>query len=291
MDGLMRDLRYTVRTLAKAPAFTLAAVAALALGVAANTAVFSVVDAVLLRPIAAPDPDRVVFFVNTGPQGSFAAASPAKFIHWRAQSAVVQDVSAFNQNVVNYASGGIPEQLRAGRVSADFFRLFGAPVLSGRTFTDEEDQPNGPKVVVLSYGLWTRRFGSDPQIVGRTLAFGGDPYVVVGILGPGFDLDIFQAQPEIWIPFQIDPNTTDQGHYFTAAGRLKPGVTLQQANARLQLSAKEFVEKFPRAIGPKQGFAVERIRDAMVKDVRSTLVVLAGAVSFVLLIACANVAN
>src|SRR5581483_9872412 len=104
MDGLMRDLRYTVRTLAKAPAFTLAAVA---LGVAANTAVFSVVDAVLLRPIAAPDPDRVVFFVNTGPQGSFAAASPAKFIHWRAQSAVVQDVSAFNQNVVNYASGGI----------------------------------------------------------------------------------------------------------------------------------------------------------------------------------------
>src|SRR5438067_1648803 len=120
MDALLRDLRYTIRTLVKAPAFTLAAVAALTLGIGANTAVFSVVDAVLLKPIAAPDPDRLVFFMNTSPQGSNPGASPAKFAHWRRQTEVVQDVSAFTSTVINYAGGGIPEQLRASQVSADF---------------------------------------------------------------------------------------------------------------------------------------------------------------------------
>jgi len=123
MDALRNDLRYTLRTLIKAPAFTLAAVAALTLGIGANVAIFSVVNAVLLKPVAAPDPDRVVYFMNTSPQGSGPAASPAKYVHWRQQSAVVQDVSAFRSNVLNYVSGGVPEQLRAGQVSADFFRL------------------------------------------------------------------------------------------------------------------------------------------------------------------------
>src|SRR5947208_12649853 len=121
MDALINDLRYTFRTFIKAPAFALAAVAALTLGIGANTAIFSVVNAVLLKPVAAPDPDRIVFFMNTSPQGSGPAASPAKFVHWRSQSDVVEDVSAFATNVINYTSGGFPEQLRAGVVSADFF--------------------------------------------------------------------------------------------------------------------------------------------------------------------------
>src|SRR5712692_2599242 len=291
MDALLNDLRYTLRTLIKAPAFTLAAVAALTLGIGANTAIFSVVNAVLLKPVAAPDPDRLVFLMNTGPQGSFPAASPAKFVHWRAQTSVLQDVSAFSSNAVNYSSPGGPEQLRAARVSADFFRLFGAPIFRGRTFTEDEDRPKGLKVVVFSYGFWTRRFGGDPSLVGRAIALGGEPHTVVGILGPGFDVEAL-GTPEIWIPFQIDPNTTDQGHYFRVAGRLKPGVTLTQANARLQLSAQDFKAKFPAGfLGPNQAFGVERMQEVMVRNVRSTLLILAGAVSFVLLIACANVAN
>lgn len=138
----------------------------LALGIGANAAIFSVVNAVLLRPLMAPEPDRVVFFMNTSPQGSEPAASPAKFAHWRQQTTVVEHAAAFNNNRLNFASGDTVEQFRGGRVSAEFFQLFGAPVMRGRTFSDDEDRPNGVHVAVLSHGLWTRRFGSDPQIVG-----------------------------------------------------------------------------------------------------------------------------
>src|SRR5882672_2780150 len=200
MDALLNDLRYTLRTLIKAPAFTLAAVAALTLGIGANTAIFSVVNAVLLKPVAAPDPDRVVLFMNTSPQGSNPGASPAKFVHWRRQTEVVQDVSAFTSHVINYTSSGTPEQLRAGQVSAGFFKLFGAPIARGRTFTDDEDRPLQPKVVVLSYGLWTRRFGSDPDVVGRSITLGGEPHTVVGILGAGFDVEASGEANELWVP-------------------------------------------------------------------------------------------
>jgi putative ABC transport system permease protein len=291
MDALLNDLRYTIRTLLKAPAFSLAAVAALTLGIGANTAIFSVVNAVLLRPVAAPDPDRVVLLMNTSPQGSGPGASPAKFVHWRAQTSVIQDVSAFRSNVVNYTSDGAPEQLRAGQVSADFFRLFGAPTFQGRTFSEEEDRPRGENVVVLSYGLWARRFGSDPDAVGRSMTLGGEPHTIIGILGPGFDVESFGLNPELWIPFQIDPNTTDQGHYFTVAARLKPRIALEQAQARLQLSAQDYRAKFPNALGPNQAFGVERMQSVLVRNVRPMLLILSGAVSFVLLIACANVAN
>ena len=291
MDDLLSDLRFTNRTLIKAPAFTLAAVAALTLGIGANTAIFSVVNAVLLKPIAAPEPNRVVYFVNTSPQGSGPAASPAKFMHWRRQTDVVEDASAFRGNVVNYTGGEVPEQLRAGQVSAAFFHLFGARTIHGRTFTDDEDRPNVGKVTVLTHGLWVRRFGSDPGVVGRSIALGGEPFTIIGVLAPGVDVEGLGFSPELWIPFQIDPNTSDQGHYFAVAGRLKPGVSLDQAKARVQLSAQEFSAKYPNALGPNQGFSVERMQDVLVRNVRSMLLVLAGAVSFVLLIACANVAN
>src|SRR2546427_1172141 len=201
---LLSDLRYTIRTLVKAPAFTLAAIAALTVGIGANTAIFSVVNAVLLKPIDAPDPDRLVFFMNTSPQGSGPAASPAKFAHWRRQTSVVEDASAFNNNVVTYdAGGGVPEQLRGGRVSADFFRLLGATVFSGRTFSGGEDRPRGPNVAVLSYGLWTRRFGSDPNIVGKSIAIGGGGYNLIGDFGPAFDGGRRWGgeTPPLWRPF------------------------------------------------------------------------------------------
>jgi putative ABC transport system permease protein len=291
VHALLRDLRYTVRTLLRAPAFSLAAVAALTLGIGANTAIFSVVDAVLLKPVAAPDPSRVVFLMNTFPQGSVPAASPAKFVHWRQQTSVLQDVSALMPYTVNDTGGQTPEQLRAAQVSADFFTLFGAPIVRGRTFTADEDRPGGPRVVVLGHGLWTRRFAADPTIIGRTISLGGELYEVIEILGAGFDVEELGVRPELWLPFQIDPNSTDQGHYFRVVARLKPSITLEQARARLQLSAQDFRQRFPTAIGPNDGFSVEPVREVLVRNVRSTLLVLFGAVGFVLLIACANVAN
>ena len=291
MDTFLQDLRHSLRMFWQSRGFTAAAVAALALGIGANTAIFSVVDAVLLRPVPFPDPDRVVLFMNTGPQGSNPAASPAKFAHYQQQTAVADQVSAFRTGVVNLTSAGFPEQLRSGEVTAGYFRLFGAPIIRGRSFTPEETLPHGELVALLSDGLWKRRFGGDPQILGKTISLGGNSYRLIGIVGPDFDLREFGPQPEVWIPFQLDPNTKDQGHYFQAAGRLKPGVTLAQAKARLKISAEEYRQKFPAALEKNQSFTVEPFREAVVSNVRPALLVLAGAVSFVLLIACANVAN
>ena len=192
----------------------------------------------LLKPVPFPDPDRLVMFMNTSPQGSGRNASPAKFQHWREQTRVVQDVAAFRNNIVNFTGGGVPEQLRAGEVSADYFRLLGAPVFRGRTFSAEEDRPGGERVVVLSH-----EFVDDgashpiPSVIGTTMSLSGDPHTVIGIIGPAFDVGEFGPPPDVWIAFQLDPNTKDQGHYFSAAGRLKPGVTLEQAKAQLDRSA------------------------------------------------------
>jgi predicted permease len=271
-------------------AFTLAAVAALALGIGANTAIFSVVNAVLLKPVPFPEPERVVFFMNVSPQGSGPAASPAKFAHWNQQTSVIESAGAYRFNVVNYTSGAFPEQLSAGQVSADFFKVIRVPFAHGRSFSTEEDRPGGPRVVVLSHGLWQRRFASDPAIIGKTLSLSGEPHVVIGITGP-LDLGEFGVRPEVWVPFQLDPNSTDQGHFFSVLARLKPDVTLEQADARLKLSADEYRARFPNALQPNETFGVARLDEVFVRNARPTLLVLGGAVAFVLLMACANVAN
>ena len=285
------DTRHAIRGFLNSPGFTLAAVGALALGVGANTAIFSIVNAVLLKPIPFPDPDRMVVFQTTSPDGAFSAGSPAKFNHWRAQTAVVHDVSAYRTNIVNYTGEGLPEQLRAVEASADFFRLFGVPITRGRGFAADEDRPGGEKVALMSEALWARRFGSDPQIVGRTIALSGVPHVVIGLVGPSFDFADFGPQPELFVPFQLDPQSPDQGHYFGVAGRLNDGVTIEQANARLKVSAEEYRRRFPTALDRNAAFGVQSLQEELVADVRSTLWVLLGAVAFVLLIACANVAN
>jgi putative ABC transport system permease protein len=291
LEALVKDFRHSLRMFVQSPAFSLAAVAALTLGIGANTAIFSVVNAVLLKPVAVPDPDRVVVFMNVSPRGSGPAASPAKFAHYQQQTDIVQDVSAFNTGVVNYTGGTFPEQLRSGRVSANFFNLVGARFAQGRAFSAEEDRPNGPRVAIISRRLWESRFNADPNLTGKSIGIGGDPYTIVGVLD-NFDFREFGQTPQVWTLFQFDPNTTDQGHYFQVLGRLKPGVTLQQANERMKGSAQAFRAKFPTALGPQASFGVQPIRDVIVRaDVKQSLLVLGTAVGLVLLIACANVAN
>jgi putative ABC transport system permease protein len=292
VDAFLQDLRHSLRTAWQSPAFTIAAVAALALAIGSNTAIFSVVNTVLLRPLPYPDPNRLVLFLNTSPQGSGPGASPTKFNNWRRQTGAFQDVSAYRFSVVNLTEGD-PEQVATAHVSADFFRLFGASVTSGRTFAPAEDLPNGGHVVVLSDGFWKRRFGGDAAVVGRKVSLNGEPHEIVGVLAP-FDAEAVQSPtgpPDLWLPFQIDPNSVMQGHFFLAAGRMKAGVTLAAANAQLQQAANEFRETFPNALGRQGGFGVAPMQEIITRNVRASLWVLLGAVTFVLLIACANVAN
>jgi predicted permease len=291
MDNLFADVRHAFRQLWRAPSFTIAAVAALALGIGVNTAIFSVVDAVLLQPVPFPDPDRLVFFENTSPQGNGPAASPAKFAHWSKQTEVIQDPAAFNTGIMNLTDGEVPEQVKSARFSGNAFKLFGAPIIRGRSFSAEEDSPKGPKVVLISQALWNRHFGSSPDAIGKTISLSGEAYEVVGVVGQTFRFQDLGPQPDVWTPFQLDPETTDQGHYFRSAARLKPGVTLAAAQAKLKLSAEDFKAKFPRALQPNTGFTVETMQSALVNNARTTLWVMIGAVAFVLLIACANVAN
>ncbi len=288
MDEFWQDLRYSLRTLLSSPAFTITAIAAIALGIGANTAIFTVVNTILLKPLSYPDPERIVQLMNITPDGNWAGSSPTKFNNWRAQTSVLEDVSAYDFGGPGFnLTGAVPEQVHGIHVSEAFFRLFGAPVILGRTFTPQEDSPNGGHVVVISYGLWQRKFGGNPHIIGTALSLGGEPYTIVGVIGPTFRFD---PPSEIWLPFQIDPNSTNQGHFFLTAARLKPGVSLAQANAQMKLAYNEFRRRWTLA-DPKASFGVQPLRDSIVADARKSLFVLLGAVGFVLLIACANVAN
>jgi putative ABC transport system permease protein len=291
MSALFMDLKLAFRTFARSPAFAFAAMAALTLGIGANTAIFSVVNAVLLRPVGVPDPDRVVVFMNVTPRGSGQAASPAKFQHYRQQTGIVENVSAFNTGVVNFTGGSFPEQLRSARVSADLLRLVDAPVLLGRRFVAADDVPNGPRVTIIGRRLWEQRFSADPHIIDKTISLGGEPYTIIGVLDD-YEFREFGPTPQVWLLFQFDPNTTDQGHYFMVMGRLKPDVTLEQADARMRASTADFRGKFPTALPPQATFGTRRIRDAIVDDdIKRSLLIYGGAVAFVLLIACTNVAN
>jgi predicted permease len=192
---------------------------------------------------------------------------------------------------MNLTGGSDPEQIPAARITVNFFNLFGAQLLKGRSFTAEEDRPGAGRLLILSYGLWKRRFGGEDSVIGRSVSLNGSSYVVIGVLGPSFNSEQFDQQPQVWLPFQIDSNSTEGGCYCRVAGRLRGGISLTTANLQLQVVADQYRRSFPKLLGPKTTFTVKSLRDVMVGDVRPSLEVLFGAVGFVLLIACTNVAN
>lgn len=290
IEDLGKDFRYAARLLRRSPGFTATAIAALALGIGATTAIFSVINAVLLQPLPYPHPNRIVQLALSGPQGKGYTLAIPEFVAMSRATRALQDFALydFGGPGINLTGGDRPEQIKGIHASVNYFRVFGAPVALGRPFNSEEDRPNGPHVAVISYGLWRGRFGGDPHIVGRAIELGGQPYVVTGILARSFHPD---PRSDIWLPLQADTNTTDQAHYLVGAALLKPGVTLAQANAELGLAASAFGRKFPGAVGPKETFAAVPMREREVGNVRPALLILLGAVGFVLLIACSNVAN
>jgi len=293
LDVLHQDLTYAFRSLRRQPAFTAVAVLTLALGIGANAAIFSVIDAVLVRPLKTPDADRLVRLVDRVRGGASSTASIRHLKVWAVQDSVLEDVSAHRLELVNLTGSSPPEQIPAGRVSMSFFHLFRAPIARGRTFTPEEDRPNGARAVLLSHEFWTRRFGGDETVVGRTLTLGGAPHLVIGIVAAGFDTEQFDERPDVWLPFQLDLERRDFGDLFVVSGRLKSGVALATADAQLRVVYTQYRRDSPElaAIMPATAtFGVEPLQGAMTGGIRPVLLLLQTAVAFLLLIACVNVA-
>jgi len=296
MSDLIKDLKHSLRMFAKNPGFTVTAVAALALGIAATTAIFSIVNAVLLRPLPVRDPDSFVLLVtrtvdqkgeaatvNYVGTGIFSALADG-------QSSVLEDVSTFRGTLMNYTGGEMAEQLSGIVASADAFKAFGIPILRGRTFSTAEDSPHGPHVVLISQQLWTTRFGRDPHILGKTISLNGDPYTIIGVVAYDRAWEEWGPAPAFFVSAQIDPNSTD-ATYSEVLARLKPGVTLEQARAELRVATPLLRARFPIALGPKDVLGLETFKESLIGNTRPLLWVMLGAVSLVLLIACANVAN
>jgi putative ABC transport system permease protein len=289
MSYLASDLRYAVRVVLKNPRFSLVAVAALTLGIGANAAIFSVVNAVLLQPLPYPDAARLVRVCRDFQGQPQCAASIPKFTTWsRAQSMDAMTAYDFAGPGLNLGGSDRPEQIKGIHVSSGYFKVFGAATVLGRTFTAEEDRPGGARAAVLSYHLWTTRFASDPQIAGRTISLNGDPYPVVGVLSQRF-----RSEPpaDVYIPLQADPNSTNQGHFLSVAGHLKPGVSIEASRAEMKVLGDQFRRANPKWMSDNEQAGVFRMQDIAVRDVRPALFILLGAVGLVLLIACANVAN
>src|SRR5579862_1203603 len=288
-ESIGRDIRFAVRSLLKAPGFTVVAILVIAVGIGANTAVFSVINTVLLKPLTYPDPQSLVQVINTGDDTDTFASVP-KFNIWQQQKAIFQHIAAHDTGGagLNLTGNDQPEQVQGVHVSADYFATLGAPVIAGRTFTAAEDSPHGGNVVVLSYGLWKRRFGGDRNIVGKSIQIDGQPYQVVGVIGSKF---ANEYSADLWLPFQFELSSTNPANYFQVVARLKPGVTVSMANAQLKLAADQFRATYEGRLGPNNGFGVILLQELMVRDTRSSLYVLLGTVGLVLLVACANVAN
>jgi putative ABC transport system permease protein len=298
MEALWQDLKYGARMLAKSPGFTLVAVIALALGIGANTAIFSVVNAVLVRSLPFRNPDRlVIVWENNRTRGRDQnVISPANYLDWRDQNTVFDSMAALFDYRANLTGVDDPEELPTQVVSANFFDLLGVSATLGRTFTPEEGEAGHDQVVVLSQGLWKRRFGGDPAIIGKTIKLSGQDFTVVGIAPPDLQLLIKQGsltgkQAELWMPATFSPNSrVRRGRYMTAIARLKPGVTLAQAQAEMDGIAGHLEEQY---VDFNTGWGVNLVplQNQLVGAIRPALLVLLGAVAFVLLIACANVAN
>src|SRR5260370_22246644 len=242
LEILRQDAAITTRMLRRSPGFAIAAVSTLALGIGANTAIFTLINTTLLEPLPYPGADRMVQLWLTAPTGGGLTLSIPEINVLTQQTNAFDAVAAydFGGPGVNITGVGEPEQVKAIHVSASYFRLFGARVESGRTFTPDEDRPNGARVVVLSHGLWLRRFSADRRLVGRTISLGNERFLVAGVLAADFRPD---PSAQIWLPLQADRNSTGQAHYVRAAARLRSGVTIDQANAVLKLTAVDVPRK------------------------------------------------
>jgi putative ABC transport system permease protein len=284
-DEVWQDLRYGARMLRTQPGFTLIAVITLALGIGANTAIFSVVNAVLLRPLPCEDPDRLVAFSQ---QGRPEYCSLPDFADWREQSRSFERMAAFTDRAFNLTGVGEAERLPGQTITSDLFPALSIPLAFGRSFLPEEDRPGVSGVVILSYGLWQRRFGSNPDVVGHSVMIDGRDHTVVGIAAP--NLWVF-GHVDLWVPLAMDPGQAGRrDNFLFVVGRMKPGVSLDQARAEMNAISARLEQQHPQT---NSGYRAELVplRDVVFENSSFMLLLLMAAVGFVLLIVCANVAN
>jgi putative ABC transport system permease protein len=292
MENLIKDIRYGFRALIRRPVLTLVAVITLALAIGANTAVFSVVYGVLLRPLDYPESEQLIALRESNPfKQPDAQVAPANFLEWQRQNTVFAELAAYRTVSYNLTGDGEPERLLAGRVSADLFKMLGAQLVAGRAFLREDDRAGSAGVVVISEGLWRRRFGSQANIIGKTLRLSGEDFTVVGVVQTDFRLPD-QRERELWTPiaFQEFERNLRDARYIEAIARLKPGVTLEQAQAEMSAISGRLSQQYPNT---NQGWTIRLmpVLEFAVGDARKILWVLFSAVGLVLLIACANVTN
>src|SRR4030081_998396 len=287
---MIADLRYALRMLAKSPAFTLIAVLTLGLAIGANTAIFSVVNAVLLRPLPYPQSDQLVRVFGKQPQLDLAPNSPANFLEWKEENQVFERIGTYVGKGFNLLGGDKPERVIGARVSADLLQLLGVQPALGRFFTNDEDQEGRGQVVILSHDFWRSRFGGDPNTVRQTITLNDQPYTVIGIMPAGFAFPGTRTQVLVPVSFNAAERKTRDTNFIDVVARLKPGVSIEQARANMNAVARSQAERYPKT-NTGIGVTLVSLQDHIVGDVRPMLVVLLGAVAFVLLIACANVAN
>src|SRR5438270_3380443 len=294
IGDLQQDLRYGLRMLLRNPGFTAIAVFALALGIGANSAIFSVVNTILLRPLPYKNPSQLVVIWENATHLGFPknTPSPANFVDWRQQATVFSGMGAFAEKSFNLTGLGEPERLEGRRVSANLFELLGVKPIVGRTFVPEEDKP-GTKVALLNESLWKRRFGGDPAVIGRALTLNGESYTVVGVLPNSVRLPAFgNWRDQVWVPlaFSSEEAGNRGDHFLQVIGRMKPGVTLEKAKAEMETIAARLAQEYPK-YNVRIGAIVNPLHEEIVGNMKPALLILLGAVAFVLLIACANVAN
>ncbi len=300
MAALLQDIRYGWRVLRKSPGFTIVAVVVLALGIGANTAIFSVVNAVLLRPLPFEDSGRLVQVWHVPPPKSFPGmttftVSPANFLDWRSQNHVFEGMSAYGFGQYTLTGTGHPEALTTCAVTYGLFSILRAQPLLGRVFLPGEDYPGHDHEVVLSYGMWRSRYGANPAIVGQNIELNGEKYNVIGVMGPGFEFPIVtdpNYRPQMWKPlaWTDKERAVRDDHNYEVLARLKPIVNLKQAQAEMDTISNRLAQQYP-ADNKGWGAIAVPLREDLVGDVKPALLILLGAVAFVLLIACANVAN
>jgi putative ABC transport system permease protein len=289
---LWRDLGFAARMLWKSPGFTAVAVLAVALGVGANTTIFSVVNALLLRPFAYETTERVVMVWERGVDqtNNRNSVAPANYLDWRDQTKVFEELAAYGQQHFSLNEGEQPERVPGARVTPSLFRVLAARAERGRTFTDEEAQPGAEAVVLIKHSLWRNRFGADPDIVGKSVRIDNRPRTVVGVMPEDFDFPLNAC--EVWAPLAFEPKDAQNrgNHYLQVVGLMRPGVTVAQADAEVRAVAERARTLYPDTNGGRTAFA-ESLTDSFTRGPKPYLIVLLGAVGFVLLIACANVAN
>jgi len=294
LETLMRDLRHGARGLLKSPGFTIAAIAILGLGIGVNTAIFTIVNAVVLRPLPFPESDRIMRVWHTPPPELFTgrpvfALSPANFLDWEAQNQVFARMAIYRGNRRTITGRGEPEAVITGRASSSFFQILGLQPLLGRAFTADDDRAGGPKTTVLSEATWRTRFGAEPSVIGRSVTISGEPHEVIGVMP---DVPVFVNQIQLWVPlaWTAEERAIRANHNYLAIAKLKPGVDVTRAQADLTTIAKRLEQQYPED-NKDWGALVLPLQQDLVSDVRSSLLVLLGAVALVLLIACANLAN